>query len=619
MNLFSSFSSRFEVRPHVWPVIVITVGVLLIYLWGLMHPSFGPELAMYYSTERHANFQEILKNYVTFEHGFYRPTAFYVPYYIAKHFLDWQNVAAWKFLHVLSLAGACLSTYALVLVLFPGAIIAGVMAAFYLAIFPGMFSIVFQTSAFDNLYIIAVDVGLILYCLAQRREGAARWKAVSGAVLAHIIGLTCKENALAMPGFLVVISLAVLWEEGSWKTWKRQAAMLLPFVAVTLLYLVLHVSKLPNIGGTGEYRSGWNTEWIVRNLLQYPLWIVRLFGGTGDVKGQAAGLDNPRNTFFALLVFALTVCYWIPQIRTNRAERMKAAMLLAFTACFLVVPVYSGAFLWHVNLAACGYAIVAGVALEYWWRTLAPGSIRTTSAVLFLSWMGYVGVASSQDVVLRGVHAAMYRINTQDVLHERPVAVDKIRDGALIYFEDEQGLGDWAYGGGRLFNYMYLLPHIKQTPVRPGSLTLQQRLVWLKNPNAFYFKHDATRGWYDASHQFRAESVGALPAYTGELIEKKDCLGVTNLLKELLQYEAVRENYLLRYHNGYCLLQMQQPKEAAAEFDESLKRNPKFTYALTHRAHAYQELSQPQKACADFRAAAAIDPALGKTMPPGCR
>jgi len=84
---------------------------------------------------------------------------FMLPYWLAETFIPWNNLLAWKWLHLASLVPCC---------------IAGMIAAFYVAIYPGMCSVVLATSAFDTIHVTAPVASMCCFGVSLYKSGRMR-------------------------------------------------------------------------------------------------------------------------------------------------------------------------------------------------------------------------------------------------------------------------------------------------------------------------------------------------------------------------------------------------------------------------------------------------------------
>ncbi len=485
-------------RPHGIPAVVLAVAVLSAYSWVVFRfEGLGPEFPLFWMWNCRLDVSGLLEKYLQFDTLWYRPSAFYLPYCVARYFVGWHNLAGWRFIHAASVIPVCWGVYALACRFFPGDRLAGVLAALYVAVYPGMYSIVLETSAFDNVHIVFVLAAALLFDSAwQASAPAGRFATAGVAFVCCVAALTAKESTLVLPLYLAILTLRQ--SRGRWWLW------LVPYAALLAAYAALHIRLMPGFGDEGDYRTGFNAEVIGHNLQKYPLWILRFFAWPADP--HALGHDHARNTAIAAVLAVALSAYWIPRLRREPAARRPVFFLGAWIAVFLALPVFSGRYLWHVNLALCGYAVLLGVALSAHLRALGNPAVRYAATALLGIGFVAAGIASSRDAALRGLHAADYVLNAR--LFASPLIPPPPSSGpALVYVEDRRRLGNWwHYGARRLVPFMMLNPDIEQQVVPPRpEIPPDLRERWFNHPNAYFYTYDNQDRWVDATAAFRGE------------------------------------------------------------------------------------------------------------------
>jgi hypothetical protein len=504
--LFTRPSSD-SMRQHLPSLLFIACSILVIYSWGVWYPSLGPELALFYSVASGKTFSQVMSEYVNFSSVlWFRPTAFYLPYWIGERFLDWHNTTGWKLFQLAVLIPTCWAVYLFTQVLFRGQRLAGVIAALYLAVYPGCISVVLQSAAFDATHILFVVLTVVLFCWAQLYNGRKAIVLAALALLSFVAALTSKELTIVTPLYLACVSAVVLLAKRPETSIRRQVLMLLPFFALLPTYYYLRFLRMPSYERGGDYRTLFNADIVIENALKFPLWVLRLFVAP-DSSGQSGGHTHALNLFIGLGVLAVVCAYWVPQVIRDRETRFKAALLVAWVAVFLSVPAYSGRYLWHVDLAVCGYALLVGVAASDLIGRISSPSFRHGVMVLVLAGIMAAGIVSSRDNVLRGVYSTAYRIGS-GLLHAPPVPASQMPPDALVFIEDRLALTPWTYGGQALFRYIYLKPALVEKAVPAlGKVNLQDRIAWLGSKHAYFFRYDDNFNWYDDSAAFRESST----------------------------------------------------------------------------------------------------------------
>jgi hypothetical protein len=495
-----------------WPRLADLLCLLLVgafaygaYEYIISYWSFGPEYASFWYFNQGAGLQEILTRY-QYHWNWYRPTAFYLPYWFGSQFLDWHNLAGWKAFNLATAVSCSFLIYWLVQILFGRKRLAGVLAALYFILHPTLYLVIFEVSAFDFAHIF---FGLLTGCCYLSAVHSRSWRSVLwtlGAMLAYFAALTSKEITVVVPGFLAIASTVAVIEAGDRrKQWKVELARLLPFVVLMASYLVWYMSTLPKNMGTSEgaYRTGLNLPLILENAVKYPIWMLRIFGGTRDSATQAAEFANYRNSLIGLglAVTALGGCLW----SMRRGQRIwPFVLLLGWIAVFLVVPVYSGGYLWHANLAMTGYAAIAGFGLSYVVEQLPSRRLQASAAGVLLLGMFLLARVNVKEFLFLDGRRPIYRM-IYHVMTKPPVPADGMKGQPLVLVEDSGNFGWWAYGGGTgLIRYVYKNPKIQEKVTPPLDRVPEATCKeWFSQPQRYFLRYDPTYRWFDASTEFQ--------------------------------------------------------------------------------------------------------------------
>lgn len=435
-----------------------------------------------------------------------------LPYWIGDHFLDWHNVAAWRCYELLTMLAVCALIYCLVLQLLPGRRTAGFFAALYFTCVPTVYAPLHELFAFDFLHIVFTLLCGAAFLASYRTYGAKSLSLWFLSWIAYVIALTSKEIAIVIPVFLSLTSIILTtWEPRTGNRRRdalREALRLVPFWALLPVYWAVHVQRIASqFGNGGDYRLGVNWPLILENIGKYPLWFARIYGMTPDHASQAAGYINRRNEMVGAALLLLVVTAWIRLWRAD-AEHTKYFLLAgAWIGVFLIVPVYSGGYLWHGNLALCGYCMLFGAAMEWALRLVPSRQARFACVIVCIAGTVVLTRTDAAHGLASGYFSKASRLNSS-VLTAPPLPLDRISGDALVYVEDEKQLGNWYYGAGQLFNLVYLDPQMRQQTVpRMEWIDTSDLSRWLKHPHAFFFRYDEQFRWHDATEEFRRFAI----------------------------------------------------------------------------------------------------------------
>lgn len=491
---------------HLPRLLIATVFAILVYTECFLYDSFAPEFPFFYHINRDVTFSALLHQYTVFDQVWYRPTAFFLPYWIGRHFLSWHDLFGWRVFYFLTFLATCYSVYALALKLFTGNRTAALLAVFYYASHPCVYLGIFEVCAFDFLYILFTVLSALAFHRALETTGGRRYLAWSASFLLFVAGLTSKEPVIVLPFLLLVLVLLTCWRDKA-RLWPWLAA-LIPFFAVVVLYAILHLARAKTADlAPGHQPYGTHLDLLVlfENLRKYPLWIVRIFWGTGDHLLQDVYHNNLKNNVAGLALTGAVIAGWVLLIRGKTSVSLPTSLMvcLAWIAIFLAVPIYGGGYLWHANLALVGYAILFGEAIAALLELLSVAGARTATQFVLAAFFIWLARGNVNEQLYSGTHTTGYRLN-QDLLRHPPIPPEELGAKPLIYIEDRYNLGGWWYGMGYLMQYVYLRSDIEQQQVPAAEkISEQEWLTWRKHDNAFFLHYDDRFQWSDLTDSLR--------------------------------------------------------------------------------------------------------------------
>lgn len=492
-------------------LLVIVILTVLEFSSFLTSESFGAEFAQFFGFTFNRSFGQIMHEYLGLTGHWYRPTQFFLPYWIGQHFISWHNPHGWRAYELFTVLLVCGLIYWFVLILLPGRRIAAFTAALYFTCVPVIYAPLYELSAFDFLHIIFSLLSVIAFTIGYR---VRTWRGVGWTALAlasYVIALTCKEIAVVVPIYLTVVS-AVLYcyEPGPGKQKARllrEVKRLTPFFLMTFIYWWVHVKQIPveAFSSTTDYRLGVNWPLILQNANKYPFWFARIYSYTLDTTDHALSYRNWRNDLTGGIAL-LVVCYASMRLwRAGQVYRKYILLAVAWIVIFLIVTVYSGGYFWHGNLALCGYCLLFGLALDWAVTQIKAKTVRFAVLALVIAGMVELTRMDAAACLISGIHSESYRINST-VLKQPPIPFERMQekplDPPLVYVEDGKGIGAWYFG--ELFKVVYLRPELIQE-IMPAMNKVSRGKCeeWLKAPNAFFFRYDDDYHWHDATEEFR--------------------------------------------------------------------------------------------------------------------
>ena len=505
-------------RQYALRTALVFIGIILfavfVYWDMLSYRTFGTEFPSFYTFYAGNTFSQVLDAYVTHLHiAWYRPTTFVLFYWFGSLLIDWHNLLGWKIMELIAALLCSFLIYWLVLVLLPTQRLAAALAALYYIASPNLYNVIFDAQGLDFTHIIFGVLCVILFLLALRSTGWRTAVFTFLSLLNYALALTSKELTIVTPVYLTVVGGTLLFTEGDKRRWLRTAMLLLPFFLLTGAYWVGHVQRIPKDAwtGNGYYRMQLYWPAIITNLTNYPFWMTRLYGFFSD--SQMRYFAKWWSNLPACLAVVAVAVVWVRNARRDPSLRVPLFLLLAWMAIFLIVPVYSGGFYWHANLAMTGYAVLFGYAIAYLLQSIPVVSWRRAAVCTFVLGFLFLARANAWGFLHEFPNSYYYRLDYM-ALDAPPLKPEQLAgpDRPLIYIEDRMGLSPWAYGGGNnLFKFIYLNKDIDEKSV-PVLTSVPKPLCteWLARPNAHFVYYDARYHWWDGTERFREYCKGKM-------------------------------------------------------------------------------------------------------------
>ncbi|UCB52706.1 MAG: tetratricopeptide repeat protein, partial [Candidatus Zixiibacteriota bacterium] len=184
----------------------------------------------------------------------YEPLPFYRPMITAVNFANHHLLGDATFgYHIVNLGFHALNSilvYLLILLLFKKELLAFLSALFFSAHPIHTNSVVWISGRTDLVACFFVLVTLILFFKRKDHTGTWRFVLSAGALVTYLLALFSKEMALALPLFLLVWDY--IYDKDSI---RKKVIPYLPYLAVTILYLILRIAAIGNLGVGESYTS----------------------------------------------------------------------------------------------------------------------------------------------------------------------------------------------------------------------------------------------------------------------------------------------------------------------------------------------------------------------------
>lgn len=430
---------------------------------------------------------------------------------------------------------------------------------------------------------------LTLYCAiraAQPGAQAKRWR--TGAILACLLGMGCKETMATVPVIVVLYDRVFLFASMS-EAWQRRrtlyAGLGLGWVALAALLL----SSLPPTIGFGARISGWTyllnqCPMILRYLwlAAWPHHLVIDYGlprqiGLGDVLPQA------------LAVVALLAVTGTALIVRPALGFLGAWFFITLAPASSIVPVMTevGAER-RMYLPLAGLAVLAVLGAN---RVLsAAGRFRTLAATA-------AGLA-----VIGPLAAATIRRNHD---YASPVALLQTSVDRRPHGRSRFNLGGALKDEGRIDEAITQMR--AAAPEQPRALFEIGSMLY--DRAQFDDAVEALRAFTDRIGQRPAtndQRVVALNLTALALAQQRKLPAAAAEFASALQLDP--DNPSLHGNLAYMLLQQRDFDGARTHYELFLKHHAPDAFVLTNLGIALQELGRPEEARARFREALALDP-----------
>ncbi len=495
----------------------IIICIISVYAQVLSYPRYSPEWSLFYKWNYNLSWKDILALYNPFANtlggGFYRPTAFVAFYQIVTRFIDWHNIFAFQILGIMMLVFNSIFIYFFARQLFKDEI-TPILTSILSFVHPVFFILIHNLFMTDFLYQILTLWVCIIFCgNFLERKNAPLWILI--AMVLYVLSMTSKEQAIGLSAFLCGFvflervfnrSAAILGN----KLFRNRLILALLALFLTILYLVIYLSRYQDLVSGGEYRTGLNPGIIINNILSGSFWLSHIFLITNKTWPLFRVHNTIINNAYGFLILTAVVYYISACIMRKEKDEMRTlSALLFFVIGFMVLPVYSGGRPWHFALPAVAVMMIYSRFLS---RVLERITVRAAAlmalclAVIVPMSLSAVNFSRDMDRV-----DEYFKLNSEALLHP-PLPSSSIPEGSCIVYYPSQAR--WLYGGGYMFSFVYKRGDIIELAIPDmEKMTPEEALVLYSKAHLFYFEYDRNSKprWQDKSAQFRARLLEKVP------------------------------------------------------------------------------------------------------------
>ncbi len=293
----------------------------------------------------------------------YEPIPFYRPVITFVNFLNFHLLGKTTFgYHIINLSFHTLNAillYLLIFLLFKRELLSLLTALFFAGHPIHTNSVVWISGRTDVIACFFVLLTVILFIGRRDHIGTSRFLLFAGAIITYMLGLFSKEIVLALPLFLFV------WDyvsEGD--SVKKKLIPYIPFAAVTIVYLILRVAVIGNLG-TGEPQMSAN---LFQRFLSafaiyfyyFKMFIFPVFLNFSPRVLTITSLFSLK--FWSALVFFAVVLALGLSLRKSAKEVSFGIfwILLTLVPVLNLVPLYASVKEWWAYIPSVGFCLILG-------------------------------------------------------------------------------------------------------------------------------------------------------------------------------------------------------------------------------------------------------------------
>src|SRR3954468_5952417 len=94
-------------------LLLLSIAILAVLEFSsfLSSGSFGSEFTQFFMFVHDRPLDDILRGYLQFDVGWYRPTQFLLPYWLGEKFISWRNPDAWRAYELFTMLIVCALIY----------------------------------------------------------------------------------------------------------------------------------------------------------------------------------------------------------------------------------------------------------------------------------------------------------------------------------------------------------------------------------------------------------------------------------------------------------------------------------------------------------------------------
>jgi tetratricopeptide (TPR) repeat protein len=293
----------------------------------------------------------------------FEPLPFYRPVITFVNFLNLHLLGkTTRGYHVVNLGFHILNAlllYLLVFLLFKRELFSFFAALFFTAHPIHTNSVVWISGRTDLIACLFVLLTALFFYKARGRGGSSRSILLGLSFLTYLLALFSKEIALALPLFLFV------WDYLSKKEpIKRKIIPYIPFIAITIFYLILRIAAIGNLGTGGSFASANLFQRFLTTFAIYFYYFkMFVFPVFLNYSPRVVTITSLISLKFwgALLFFAVVLALGLSLRRRAREASFGIFwVLLMLIPVLNLVPLYASVKEWWAYIPSIGFCLILG-------------------------------------------------------------------------------------------------------------------------------------------------------------------------------------------------------------------------------------------------------------------
>ena len=297
----------------------------------------------------------------------YEPIPFYRPIITLVNFINFHLVGKLTYgYHWVNLGFHTLNAlliYLLVFLLFKSELLSLFTSLFFAAHPIHTNSVVWISGRTDLIACFFVLLSVIFFVKRKDHVGALRILLLAGSILSYLFALFSKEIALALPLFLFV------WDYVSEKdSIKKKILPYLPFAAVTILYILLRISIIGNLGGGKPYTSANIFQRFLTSFAIYFYYFKKfIFPVYLNFSPRVLTITSlfSLKLWGSLIFFAVVLALGLSVRKSIKEVSFGIFWILAFLVPVLnLAPLYASVKEWWAYIPSIGFCLILGKLAE---------------------------------------------------------------------------------------------------------------------------------------------------------------------------------------------------------------------------------------------------------------